>query len=146
MCGCTKRDATQSSVDYRRATPDGMRKGGFNFEVTGDDYAAAVRYGVGSLVTAPTVTNPKANQANTGFAPYVPRAQPAVKKDMPAVVRQMPPLYYDTPKFGGFVGVTLVSNNKPAPLTYPPGYDGIMPLQQQPMVDKPYPYLTGATK
>lgn len=145
MCKC-KPKPQQTTVDYRKPAPDHMRQGGFNYEVTGSDRAAAVAYGVGTLVTAPTITNPQANQANTGLVPYVPRAVPAVRKDLPQLVRQMPPLYYDTPKFMGFVGVNLVSNNKPAPLAYVPGYDGIMPIQQQPKIDKPYPYLTGQRK
>lgn len=146
-CKCGSKTAPQqTAVNYRRATPDGMRRGGFNYEVVGDDYAASVMYGVGTLFTAPTITNPESNQANTGYSPYVPKAVPAVRKDLPQVIRQMPPLYYDTPKFMGFVGVNLVSNNKPAPLVYAPGYDGIMPIQQQPKIDKPYPYLTGAHK
>lgn len=144
-CGCAKPKAQQTAVTGKRS-PDGMRSGGFNYEVVGDDYASTVSYGVGSLITAPTRTNPESNQANTGVTPFVPAAQPAVKKDLPQIVRQMAPVYYDTPKFMGFVGINLVSNNKPAPLAYVPGYDGILPLQQQPQVNKPFPYLTGERK
>lgn len=144
-CGCAKPTAQQTAVTGKRS-PDGMRSGGFNYEVVGDDYASDVRYGSGSLITAPTRTNPASNQANSGARPYVPTAQPAARKDLPQVIRQMAPLYFDTPKFSGFVGINLVSNNKPAPLAYVSGYDGILPLQQQPMISKPFPYLTGERK
>lgn len=43
----------------------------------------------------------------------------------------------------GNVGATIVQNTNPVPIVYVPGYAGQLPLGQQPMLSKPYPWKGG---
>lgn len=129
-----------SLVDYDDNLPDAdsMRHGAFVYEVVGNDYAASVRHGLLDVGLQRTHTNPRVNQAEGG-TPLHSRDGAALFRNLPRTVRQMEPLY-NAPKFGGQLGVTLVRNAKNIPLVYLSGYDGILPLTEQPKIDKPYPY------
>lgn len=120
------------------ANVDTMRHGNFAYEVRGDDYAATVQHGALDLVPLPRPSNARANQAEGG-SPSTTSQGIAFHRFAGRVVRQMEPLY-NAAKFAGHVGVTLVRNAKNIPLVYDAGYDGILPLTQQPKIDKPLPY------
>jgi hypothetical protein len=117
---------------------DSMRHGGFNWEVAGDDYASMAVHGPSSIARMPETTNPARNQQEDGVARRSPSGA-ALQRNAARLVRQMEPLY-NAPKYQNQIGITLVQNAKNIPLVYTSGYDGILPMTEQPKVDKPYPY------
>lgn len=137
MCNSCRGDSATTLVHDERSG-DSMRHGGFDWEVTGDDYAVHAPHGASSIAVLPVMTNPARNQAEDGVARRSPSGT-ALHRNASRLVRQMDPLY-SAPKFNNQIGLTLVSNAKNIPLVYTSGYDGILPMTEQPKVDKPLPY------
>lgn len=137
MCGrCTGCSGCSGRTHSKNV--DSMRHGDFAYEVRGNDYAATVQHGSLDLVPMFRPTNPGANQSEGG-TPRTSTQGASLHRNAARVVRQMEPLYNGA-KFGGQIGVMIVRNSKNIPLVYDAGYDGILPLTQQPKINKPLPY------
>jgi hypothetical protein len=137
MCGRCK---NCRGCAQRVTPPDTMRSGSFPYEVRGNDYAVNGTHSVSTLDARfrSQHANPATNQAESGVV--MPDADTnAIRRSLPRLVRQMGPIPYGH-KFGNQIGVTLVKNAHAAPLFAYSGYEGIMPLTQQPKIAKPLPY------
>jgi len=137
MCG--RRKSCHNCGGANR-DPDTMRHGGFPYEVRGSDHAASTVHSSVSLTRAPTNHNPLTNQSESGAALSSMQGL-VMRSNASRIVRQMGPLYYDGGGgFRGNVGVTLVPQVRNNSLPLLTGYDGILPIDQQPLINKPYPY------
>lgn len=137
MCqSCRKRCTCGSAREF----PDTMRYGRFPYEVRGNDYAAkGVAHQQPTLNEKPiSATNPLMNQAETGYVEQSPSSS-ALRAALPRTVRQMEPIPY-AHKFQGFIGGLIVKSAQNIPVVPLLGYEGIMPMNQQPVIRKPLPY------
>lgn len=117
-----------------------MRRGGMNFEVRGDDRATDnVPRDRSEVAISPTATNPFTNQAGM-LAPHVSAYGQAMKRGANGVfIREMNPIIH-TKGFPNNVGTNTSRGPRNITVVADPGYDGILPLSQQPLINKPFPY------
>lgn len=142
-CGCRKngKPTPDSIINTRRRSPDGMRSGALNFEVPGSDRASHGTRAADTLQIH-TRTNPAFNQAGIGFPSANSSWWHAMKRGVTVFTRQMDPVINTQSQgFKNNIGVnasqmarnvTVVPHSK--------GYGGILPLSQQPKINKPLPY------
>lgn len=131
-----------SAVTLGEKPPDTMRHGGFYWEVVGDDHArddSQVSRDVSRERYSPTRTNPATNQAGM-LAPLTSaRGQRLLAAAGGIFIREMNPIEY-AHRFGNNVGATTNRTARNIPVVAQDGYGGILPLNQQPVIDKPLPY------
>lgn len=130
----------QSIVNINRRAPDSMRHGGMDFEVVGDDRAADhVPRDRSEVSLSPTITNPATNQAGM-MAPHTSPYGQAMKRGAATdFVREMNPIIR-VKGFPNNVGTNSSQGPRNIVVVADPGYDGILPLSQQPLINKPLPY------
>lgn len=137
MCGrCTTCKGCGSG---KGADVDTMRHGHKPYEVRGNDYAVNGPHDPASIVPPLTLHNPASNQAESGIVLHSAFGA-ALQRNKTRTVRQMPPIPY-AHKFRGFIGAMIVQNAKQVPIVPVTGYEGILPMTQQPLIKKPLPYV-----
>lgn len=130
-----------SIVTVGARAPDSMRHGGLNFEVVGSDRARAPRARDAAIDIQQGATNPLTNQAGA-LTPLTSATGQALQRNAARFVRMMDPIEY-VRRFGNNVGVNRAQSSRNISVVADPGYDGILPLSQQPKINKPYPYKDG---
>jgi hypothetical protein len=131
---------TPDSAVHGGAAPDSMRHGGFYWEVVGDDRATVngTRRDA-SDVLARTLTNPCTNQAGA-LAPRTSADGQALHAAAGGTfIREMNPVEHGY-GFRNNVGHNRARSAHNITVVADFGYDGILPLTQQPHINKPLPY------
>jgi hypothetical protein len=150
MCGCNCKSGKlgmpcrnrvngNSAVDMSRPAPDTMRHGGFNYEVVGSDRAATGTARESSPMVARTATNPSTNQAGALAPNTSARGQVLHAAAGGIFIREMNPIM-QVKGFGNNVGINRARSARNISVVAGSGYDGILPLTQQPRINKPLPY------
>lgn len=134
-------DSGNSMIATNRRAPDTMRHGGFKFEVVGSDRATdGTREAPTRFQGVRPLPNPLTNQSGM-LAPHTSADGQALKAAAGTVfIREMDPILFGK-KFGNNAGRNTsrsAQNNTIVPADF--GYDGILPLTQQPIINKPLPY------
>lgn len=130
----------QNSVSgNRHAAPDTMRFGGFDYEVRGNDRATKRVVRERSADIAHTITNPTTNQAGKLAPLTTVRGQALRRAGFTVFMRQMNPIER-VKGFANNVGSNRTQGPNNVPVIASFGYQGILPLAQQPRINKPLPY------
>lgn len=141
-CGVSSRgdaDADQSSmIDPSQRSPDGMRYGQLRYEVQGSDYATRPLGRDGSADQTFTFSNPATNQAGA-LAPTRSQWWQTMSAHATTFVRQMDPIER-VKGYPNNVGRNQTRTARNIMVVADSGYDGILPLRQQPIINKPLPY------
>lgn len=128
--------ASNSAVTHR-GSPDTMRHGGFYWEVKGSSRETAPRARDVAERTY-NITSPSTNQAGA-LAPMTSAQAQYMRRNVGVFVQSRNPIV----KSRGFmnnVGKQLVRSATNVIVVAPGGYDGILPITQQPIINKPLPY------
>lgn len=123
----------------QRRAPDTMRHGGINYEVVGNDYAADQARREASLMVAHTITNPLTNQAGALAPMTSANGQRLIAAAGGIFIREMNPIE-SVKRFNNNVGTNRAQSARNISVVADAGYDGILPLTQQPRIIKPLPY------
>lgn len=130
--------AGSESTQRAGSFPDDMRHGRFPYEVRGSTRAAIVVHEPPRLNLVGAVTNPASNQALTDSVRTA--YGEAFRAGAPQMIHEMSPIVPPKPHYNN-IGVVLTRASTNVPVIAQSGYGGILPLSQQPFVNKPLPYL-----
>lgn len=126
-----------NSAVTRGVSPDTMRHGGFFWEVRGSDRTSQPR-GRDAAERPYNVTNPDTNQAGK-LAPMTGAQSQYMRKHVGAFVQTRDPVLYKK-GFLNNVGKQFVRSATNITVVADGGYDGILPITLQPIINKPLPY------